>query len=515
MSTAQMLMAYGVAGSPPPPGLPLDSYTTNLFSAGGVERLLTSYTSNLLRVRRSSDDTEANIGYDGSNVLDATALLSFTGSANAYAGYGNVGVYMPITGTTGSTTFRDVKGHPCAAAANAQVSTALGFPAALFDGSGDRIDVTLSQSIQIGAGDFKVRCKIHPLGLGVKVIAEIYSGSNPTSVFFLQLNNGSGQIGAGAYSGGSIVGTCNSANGVIATGTTYDIEFGRSGSTFQLSVDGVSVATATSSAALNVGTRLEIGGDLVDGAVFTFNGYIWGFSLEPGNACHTGSFTPDALYGTGGDGFVTKVYDQSGGGFDFVQTDMSAQPKIVSNASALTSITEDGVDDFLATTSNSGTPTAITDFIYGNQRQATIASIGWNLLQLTGAVGPAHACYLQVQNVSAISWGVTDGSGNNYTAVGPSDSNFSTLGVTAGLYDKSASTTAKRRAFYAGSEITPSSSGANGTVGTGAFDAALWYLGGLPNDVASCGPLNFRNFAIYQGARSTADIAAISTALAI
>jgi hypothetical protein len=47
-------------------------------------RLSSSYTGALIRVRRSSDNTEQDIGYDGSNVLDESALTSFVGAGNGF-----------------------------------------------------------------------------------------------------------------------------------------------------------------------------------------------------------------------------------------------------------------------------------------------------------------------------------------------------------------------------------------------------------------------------------------------
>jgi hypothetical protein len=49
-----------------------------------VRRLSSTYTGNLIRVRRSSDNTEQDIGYDSNNVLDTASLLSFVGAGNGF-----------------------------------------------------------------------------------------------------------------------------------------------------------------------------------------------------------------------------------------------------------------------------------------------------------------------------------------------------------------------------------------------------------------------------------------------
>lgn len=64
---------------------PLDDYTADLSLACSIaRRLLSSYTGNLIRVRRSSDDAESDIGYAVDGSLDTAALDSFVGANSAY-----------------------------------------------------------------------------------------------------------------------------------------------------------------------------------------------------------------------------------------------------------------------------------------------------------------------------------------------------------------------------------------------------------------------------------------------
>lgn len=72
---------------------PLDAYTTGLAGAYDTRRLLTSWTGNLIRVRRSSDSAEANIGSDGSGNLDETALTAHVG-----ANHGDIVTYFDQSG---------------------------------------------------------------------------------------------------------------------------------------------------------------------------------------------------------------------------------------------------------------------------------------------------------------------------------------------------------------------------------------------------------------------------------
>jgi hypothetical protein len=64
---------------------PLDAFTADLAGSWSVaRRLLSSYTGALLRVRRSSDNTEQDIGFTADGSLDTAALLSFCGANSGF-----------------------------------------------------------------------------------------------------------------------------------------------------------------------------------------------------------------------------------------------------------------------------------------------------------------------------------------------------------------------------------------------------------------------------------------------
>lgn len=62
----------------------LDSYTGNLWAIGGIRRLLSSWAGALIRVRRSNDNAEQDIGQSFDGSLDIGSLLSFVGANSAY-----------------------------------------------------------------------------------------------------------------------------------------------------------------------------------------------------------------------------------------------------------------------------------------------------------------------------------------------------------------------------------------------------------------------------------------------
>jgi hypothetical protein len=65
-----------------PPGLLLDVYP-NASIAYSLRKLRTAYTGNAIRVRRSSDNTETDIGFV-SNQLDTAAISTFCGAGNGF-----------------------------------------------------------------------------------------------------------------------------------------------------------------------------------------------------------------------------------------------------------------------------------------------------------------------------------------------------------------------------------------------------------------------------------------------
>lgn len=62
----------------------LDAYTSNLWAARWTKRLLASYSGALIRVRRSSDNAEADIGYESDGSLDDAAVLAHCGASIGY-----------------------------------------------------------------------------------------------------------------------------------------------------------------------------------------------------------------------------------------------------------------------------------------------------------------------------------------------------------------------------------------------------------------------------------------------
>lgn len=100
-------------------------------------RLTTSYTGSLIRVRRSSDNTEQDFGYNGSNELDTTSLLTFCSGTDGFVVtvYDQSGNGRNLTQSTASLQPQIVSGGTIYTGANSK-------PECRFDGSNDRMTAT-------------------------------------------------------------------------------------------------------------------------------------------------------------------------------------------------------------------------------------------------------------------------------------------------------------------------------------------------------------------------------------
>jgi len=125
------------------PGVPaftglLDTYTGAAAAYSAARRLRTAYTGSLIRVRRSSDNTEQDIGYNGSNVLDETALTTFVGAGNGF-----VTTWYDQSGNAKNAIQTTAANQP-QIVSSGSVITQNSKPALLTDGTNDSLRNSLS-----------------------------------------------------------------------------------------------------------------------------------------------------------------------------------------------------------------------------------------------------------------------------------------------------------------------------------------------------------------------------------
>jgi hypothetical protein len=176
--------------------LPLDSLTGVQFALSAARRLLTSYTGPLIRVRRSSDNTEQDIGYDGAGLLDTTALLSFVGSGDGFV--------RTIYEQSNSRNFvmTTQANQPRIVSAGA-VDTFFGRPAMVFDGTNDRIEwAPSSTTLTVNTVNAVCRRTSGPTGGGRLFQLANQGGGDGVSVGYIASGGGFGRF-AGKGSGGA------------------------------------------------------------------------------------------------------------------------------------------------------------------------------------------------------------------------------------------------------------------------------------------------------------------------
>jgi hypothetical protein len=129
-----------------PPAVPLlDGLATPAAAWAVGRRLLTSYTGALIRVRRTSDDAEQDIGYTATGVLDTAALSAFCAGANGLVKtqYDQVGTYN----NTQAAVSRQPKIYDSVGGVQLGAD---GYPTAVYDGAPYPND---DGYVHTGAGD--------------------------------------------------------------------------------------------------------------------------------------------------------------------------------------------------------------------------------------------------------------------------------------------------------------------------------------------------------------------------
>lgn len=283
---------------PSGPSLLLDLYP-NATVAYSVRRLSSTYTGNLIRVRRSSDNTEQNIGYNATNDLDTTALLDFVGYnlwtysqdlSQSVWSKGNLNTtgtppYLDVTlapdGTlTGDKLIENTNTSSHAVVRTGVASTGIDYNISIYLKQAERTKVRISSAI----GGLAKSCE-------------------------LDLTNGS--ISNNTFINTPVV--TSEANGWYRFSVT--ITSGGSSGTNGMTIN------------LMSGSSTVYAGDGISGC------FIWGGQLSQTSSVKTYQTTTTD---TARNGFVTTWYDQSGNANNGTQTTALNQPQIVSAGSLLT-----------------------------------------------------------------------------------------------------------------------------------------------------------------------------------
>jgi hypothetical protein len=117
------------------------AFDTSFYSGWSLRKLRSSYSGFCLEVRRSSDNTLQDIGFDGSGNLDTTALLSFVG-----AGSGFVRTFYNQSTTASLDFVQTTNANQPRIVNSGTLQTLNGKPSLFFDGT-DRMQVPTSTAL--------------------------------------------------------------------------------------------------------------------------------------------------------------------------------------------------------------------------------------------------------------------------------------------------------------------------------------------------------------------------------
>jgi hypothetical protein len=137
----QLPTQLGLIGSQDIGSLLLDFYP-NSAAAYSLRKLRLLYTGNAIRVRRSSDNTEQNIGFTALGDLDTTSLTSFCSGTNGFVTtwYDQSGNGRNATQTTATNQPQIVSGG--------SVILENSKPSVQFDGSNDYMQLNFNDKVQ-------------------------------------------------------------------------------------------------------------------------------------------------------------------------------------------------------------------------------------------------------------------------------------------------------------------------------------------------------------------------------
>jgi len=203
--------------------------------------------------------------------------------------FGNVSLLLH-----GSTTIVDSSSSPKAVTAvgDAQISTAqskFGGSSIAFDGSGDNLTVPDNGSFTMGTADFTVECWVRLAN--TSHIGAFITTAEPTDFQGFFLGHVNGTLYFLADGDGPFTWDVSLVGGSIAANSWTHIAGVRFGNTFTSYVNGVQVATTTSSISLaNSNNILHVGGRSIENQYF--NGYIEDLRITKGVARYTQNFTP-------------------------------------------------------------------------------------------------------------------------------------------------------------------------------------------------------------------------------
>lgn len=283
-------------------------------AAYGLRKLRNGYAGSAIRVRRSSDNAEQDIGFVQSDYeLDISRLLSFAGSGNAYI-----------------TTWYDQSGNGI----NATQSTAASQPIIVYSGTLETINNRPAIRFDNHALA-TVSSAAWPSGSGARTLNAVYKFSDTSATYQALVHWGTNSSGNASrlYKSASLLGFFGNVQSVygtygLDTTTVHTLTATHNAGTANVYLDGTLAGTGAVTLNTTANTPLQIG--TYSGA-HMFKGHlseILIYNSELSNANRTfvdrnqlQYFAPENQTA-----YVTKWYDQSGNGNNVEERNHLLQP---------------------------------------------------------------------------------------------------------------------------------------------------------------------------------------------
>lgn len=236
------------------------------------------------------DAANPMIGYMSDTALTIGSALYTAAFTPATAPIASTGKKFLLRGTNGGIVDKCGK-NVVVTQSNARVSSTskYGSGSILHDGTNATfLDIVNNEGFNFGTGNFTVEAWVYvaTANSGQSAIIGRW-GTSPGTVtdWLLFIDN----LGRPAF----IIGSTQITGTALSTGSWHHIAATRSGNTLNLWVNGVSVATTTTSASVTVGAR-NVRTSRWDSGVSFLNGYLDDIRVTKGDARYTTAFTPPA-----------------------------------------------------------------------------------------------------------------------------------------------------------------------------------------------------------------------------
>lgn len=249
-----------------------------------VRKIRRSYLGSCLRVRRSSDNAEQDIGFTAGSpddVLDAVALLAFVGVGNGFV------TKWYDQGLNAHDLLQATSGAQPRIVSSGVIDLMGTAPALVFDGSDDYMQAAdhADQSFGSAPWSIEMRVQITSFGVGGGTWYEARTGSGTFNVIYYYTDSN-------FYYNTSVGVNSTLATSVFSLGTPYHLAVNRgAGDIVYPFVDGVLKTTTTDSTVLN-GDRLRFGINYLGAS--PFEGKCNELLLNKGICNDTTSYTPYA-----------------------------------------------------------------------------------------------------------------------------------------------------------------------------------------------------------------------------